>query len=62
MTFVAKEKQRGIGQRCNFLQRRALAFMDVLLARSTRLLHIYTRIALKSKQNPARKSGPRPQN
>ena len=35
MTFVAKEKRRGIGQRCNFLQRRALAFTDVLLARAT---------------------------
>ena len=52
MTFVAKEKQQGIGQRCNFLQRRALAFTDVLLARATPLLHIYTRIALVSKQNP----------
>ena len=51
MTFVAKEK-RGIGQHCNFLQRRVLAFMDVLLARATPLLHIYTRIALESKQNP----------
>ena len=52
MTFVAKEKQRGTGQRCNFLQRRALAFTDVFLARATPVLHIYTRIALESKQNP----------
>ena len=52
MTFVAKEKQRGIEQRRNFLKRRALAFTDVLLARATPLLHIYTRIALESKQNP----------
>ena len=49
MTFVAKENNKVLD---NVLQRRALAFMDVLLARETSLLHIYTRIALESKQNP----------
>ena len=64
MTFVAKVKQRGIRKRCNFQQKRALALMDVLLARANALYSTFNRFEkeAKSRTKAARETRSRPQN